>query len=147
MYVRIFNGTYIRNMYMLALTTYVLLIFHVDSINITIKHSQNIIGQRQCVICSVFVPSDVDPDVIQLAWRNEEDIITANSRVTIVNSTDDSSSINVITTIIQFDPLYEDDMGKYYCYSIINGSLRFASIQLQDFRSTYICNLYLYRML
>ena len=82
--------------------------------------------------------------MVELAWFNEEDIITADSRVTIVNSTDDLAdsssnfSINVITTIIQFNPLYENDMGIYYCYSTINGSLQIASIQLQDFRSTYI---------
>ena len=128
-------------------------IFNVDSpLNISLQPSQNTVGQKQQVICSVFVPSDVDPDMVELSWLNEEDIITADSRVTIVNLTNDLAntsfnfSINLITTVIQFDPLYEDDMRNYHCYSIINGSLQFASIQLQNFRSmymhTYICNVY-----
>ena len=104
--------------------------------------SQITVGQKQYLICSVFVPPNVDPDVVELAWLNEEDIITADSRVTIVNSADNiaNSSLNfntdAITTAIEFNPLYENDAGNYICYSTINGSSKFRSVQLQNFRST-----------
>ena len=101
---------------------------------------QNTVGQRQDVICSISVPPDVDPDIIELGWINEDDIITNDSRVTIVESPDDlsnnSSNINtsVIATVLRFDPLYENDKGTYSCFAIINESEKFASIQLQSFR-------------
>ena len=89
------------------------------------------------------MPPNVDPDMVELAWLNEDDIITADGRVTIAYSTKDLAesstdvSMNVVSTIIQFNPLFEIDEGTYYCYSSINDSLQFASIQLQDFKSTY----------
>ena len=95
---------------------------------------QNTVGYRQDVICSVSVPPDVDPDTIELGWLNEDDIITDDSRVTIDTSSDyynDSS----IATIIQFDPLIEDDEGEYICYAVINGSFIFEPINLQNFSS------------
>ena len=95
---------------------------------------QNTVGQRQDVICSISVPPDVDPDTIELGWLNEDDIITDDSRVTIIESMHDSVN-NIITTIIQFDPLYEEDEGIYTCYSIVNESESFMSIQLQNFKS------------
>jgi len=96
---------------------------------------QNTVGQRQDVICSIIVPSDVDPDSIELNWRNEENIVTNDSRVTIIDTTNDLTnfSTSIITTIIQFDPLFEDDVGNYSCYSKMNESVRFVSIQLQNF--------------
>ena len=96
---------------------------------------QNIVGQRQDVICSISVPPDVDPDTIELGWLNEDDIITNDSRVTIVRSSNGSSNLSasVITEIIQFDPLLEDDEGAYTCYSGVNESIKFASINLQNF--------------
>ena len=117
-----------------------------SSLNISIQPSglsQNTVGQKQYVICSIPVPPDMDPGMVELAWLNEEDIITADSRVTIANSTKDLAnsstdfSMNLVSRIIQFNPLFEIDEGIYYCYSSINGSLQFASIQLQDFKSTY----------
>ena len=98
---------------------------------------QNTVGQRQDVICSISISPDVDPDTIELGWLNEDDIITDDSRVTIIESPDNSSNINtsVITATIQFDPLFEDDESTYICYAVINESETTTSIQLQNFRS------------
>ena len=93
---------------------------------------QNIIGQRQDVICSVSVPPDVDPDTIELGWVNEDDIITDDSRVTIDTSSDYFND-SILSTIIQFDPLFEADMDEYICYAVINGSYAFESVDLQNF--------------
>ena len=98
---------------------------------------QNTVGQRQDVICSISVPPDVDPDTIELGWLNEDDIITDDSRVTVIESMHVSAN-NIITTVIQFNPLYEDDEGTYSCYSIINEVETFTSIQLQAFRSEQV---------
>ena len=98
---------------------------------------QNTVGQRQDVICSISVPPDVDPDTIELGWLNEDDIITNDSRVTIVRSSTNFST-SVITTIIQFDPLFEDDEGTYSCYVLTNESEISTSIQLQNFRSEHL---------
>ena len=93
------------------------------------------------MICSISVPSDIDPDTIELGWLNEDDIITDDSRVTIVISSNDFTnissnlSIRAFFTIIQFDPLFEDDKGNYSCYSVINETQISTSIQLQT-RST-----------
>ena len=87
------------------------------------------------MICSISVPSDVDPDTIELSWLNEDDIITDDSRVTIIRSSNNFSSNLVFFTIIQFDPLFEDDEGNYSCYSVINETQISTSIQLQT-RST-----------
>ena len=98
---------------------------------------QNTVGQRQDVICSISVPPDVDPDTIELGWLNEDDIITDDGRVTIVRSSNGSSNVStsVITTIIQFNPLFEDDEDAYTCYSRVNESIKFASINLHNFIS------------
>ena len=102
---------------------------------------QNTVGQRQDLICSISIPSGVDPDAIEIAWFNEDDIVTSDGRITIVESTNDSAnfSINlntsIISTTIQFDPLFENDEGTYACYSIVNESVKFESMQLQNFRS------------
>jgi len=81
------------------------------------------------------VPSDVNPDSIELNWRNEENIVTNDSRVTIIDTTNDLINFNTsfISAIIQFNPLFEDDVGNYSCYSKMNDSVQFASIQLQNF--------------
>ena len=97
---------------------------------------QNTVRQRQDVICSIAVPSDVDSENIELGWVNEEDIITDDSRVTINTlNTSDYFNGSTLVTIIQFDPLSEDDEGEYICYAIINGSFTFESINLQNFTS------------
>ena len=98
---------------------------------------QNTVGQRQYVICSMSVPPDVNLDTIELGWLNADDIITDDSRVTVIESQHNSVnfSSSVITTIIQFDPLIEDDEGTYSCYSKVNESETFVSIQLQNFQS------------
>ena len=100
---------------------------------------QNTVGQRQDLICSISIPSGVDPDAIEIAWFNEDDIVTSDGRITIVESTNDSANFSVntsiISTIIQFDPLFENDEGTYACYSIVNESVEFETIQLQSFRS------------
>ena len=102
---------------------------------------QNTVGQRQDVICSISVPPDVDPDNIELGWLNEDDIITNDSRVTIVKALmnhSDNFSSNIISAILQFDPLIEDDEGTYNCYSIVNKTESFTSIQLQNLKSMYV---------
>jgi len=76
----------------------------------------------------------VDSDDIEIAWLNEENIITVDSRVTI----DTSSDNDTVVTTIQFDPLFEEDEGVYICYAVINESFIFESIELQDFRSKCI---------
>ena len=96
--------------------------------------SQNTVGQRQDVICSIFIPLNVNPNAIRLAWLNEEDIVTVDSRVTINASSGNFSAGSLVTTI-QFDPLIENDEGNYTCYAEINGSFVFESIELQT-RST-----------
>ena len=73
----------------------------------------------------------MDPHTIDIHWLNKDDIITDDSRVTIGTSNDDSS----LFTIIQFDPLFEDDEGEYICYAVINGSFIFEPINLQNFTS------------
>ena len=91
---------------------------------------QNTVGQRQDVICSISVPHDVDPDTIELGWLNEDDIITNDSRVTIDTSSDYYNNSSLVT-IIQFDPLIEDDQGEYICFAILNGSFIIESMILQ----------------
>ena len=96
------------------------------------------------MICSVSVPPDVDPDTVELGWLNEEDIVTYDSRVTIINSLNNSMnnsfnfSTGVVTAVIRFDPLFEDDEGPYSCYLIVNESETFVSIQLENFISKQI---------
>ena len=91
------------------------------------------------MICSISVPPGVDPDTIELGWLNEDDIITDDSRVTITESMHDSIN-NVIATVIKFNPLYEEDEDIYTCYSIVNESESFTSIQLQNFKSMLLIN-------
>ena len=96
----------------------------------------NIVGQKQDVTCSVLLSSDVDPNSVKLSWRNKEDIVTADSRVTIITSSVNSTlNASSITTTIRFDPLFENDEGKYTCYASVNGLLLFESIQLEHFWS------------
>ena len=88
------------------------------------------------MICLISVPPDVDPDAIESGWLNEEDIVTDDDRVTIIKSINSSNgspnfTVNVITTVIQFDPLFEDDEGNYSCYAIVNGTRTSTSMQLQ----------------
>ena len=115
--------------------------------NILLKPSgfdQNTVGQRQDVICSISVPPDVDPDTIELGWLNEDDIITNDSRVTIVRSSTNFNT-SIITTVIQFDPLFEDDEGTYSCYLLTNESEISTSIQLGNFKSEQVMyNVYMY---
>ena len=105
---------------------------------------QNTVGERQDVICSISVPPDMDPDDIELGWLNEDNFITDDGRVTITESPDDLSnnssnvSTSIITTVLQFDPLYEDDEGTYTCFAIINETEIIRSIQIQNFRSEQV---------
>ena len=128
-------STYIRS----YVRMYVLF-FIVSIQNITLQpdgYSQNTVGQRQEVICSIFVPPYADPDDIELGWLNENEIITSDSRVTVSTSLNYFMN-NTKDTIIQFDPLIEDDdENEYYCYAIINGSFVFELTKLQNFTSTY----------
>jgi len=86
------------------------------------------------VICSIAVPSDVDPDNIELGWVNEENIITDDGRVTI-NASSSYFNDSTLFTSIRFDPLSEEDEGEFICYAIINGSYTFEPISLQNFTS------------
>ena len=114
-----------------------------------------IVGQRQDIICSIPVPPGMDPDTIELGWDYEEEFISDDGRVTIIEIPDvepNNSSFNFsnsfITTIIRFDPLHEDDEGSYTCYSIVNESEYSTSIQLQYFRSMYVrmyIHMYVYK--
>ena len=121
-------------------------------LNISLQHSgfsQNTVGQRQDVICSISLPPDVDPDTVELGWLNEDDIITDDNRVTIDTSSDNYDD-STLVTIIQFDPLTEEDEGEYICYAVINGSYIFGSTNLQNFRSKpailsmYIIHVHIY---
>ena len=106
-------------------------------LNITLQPSgfnQTTVGQRQDIICSVSVPPDMDPDTIELGWLNEEDIVTNDSRVTIYESSDNFND-STLFTVIQFDPLIQEDEGEYICYAVINGSLVFEAVNLQNFSS------------
>ena len=106
--------------------------------NITLQPSgfnRNTVGQRQDVICSISVPPDVDPDTIEFGWLNEDDIITDDSRVTIVRSSNDYLNGSTLVTTIQFDALIEEDENEYTCYAILNESFRFDSIVMQNFTS------------
>ena len=104
-------------------------------LNITLQPSgfnQKTIGQRQDIICSISVPPDMDPDTIELGWLNEENIVTDDGRVTIYESNDNFNDSTVFT-IIQFDPLLQEDEGEYTCYAVINGSLVFEAVNFQNF--------------
>ena len=104
-------------------------------LNITLRPSgfnQNTIGQRQDIICSISVPPDMDPDTIELGWLNEEDIVTNEGRVTIYESNDYFND-STLFTVIQFDPLLQEDEGEYTCYAVINGSLVFEPVNFQNF--------------
>ena len=122
-----------------------LFLLYLDSVlNITLQPSgfdQNIVGQRQYVICSIPIPADVDPATVELGWLNEDDIITNDSRVTIDVSSDYFND-STLVTIIQFDPLAEEDEDEYICYAIITGSLIFESISLQDIISKLYLDTY-----
>ena len=97
--------------------------------------SQYTIGLMQDVNCSISVPSNVDPDTVELGWLNEDDIITNDSRVTIIKSLNGTANLStsVITTAIRFNPLFEDDGRAYSCYSVVNDLIKLASISLQNF--------------
>ena len=106
---------------------------------------QNTVGYRQDVICSVNLPPDIDPNAVEFGWVNEDDIITDDGRVTIDTSNDYYNDTSLVT-IIQFDPLFEDDDGEYICYAIINESFIFESMNLQNFRSKINMCIYIYSM-
>ena len=92
---------------------------------------QNIVGQRQDIICSVSIPPEVGADTVEIGWLSEENI-SDNNRITSVTLRNGST----IFTIIQFNPLAEEDEGEYICYAIINGSFIYESIDLQNFTSS-----------
>ena len=128
---------------------FIVLLFrlHLDSVvNITLQPSgfdQNIVGQRQYVICSISLPADVDPDTVELGWLDADDIITNDSRVTI-DASGNYFNDSTLVTIIQFDPLAEEDEDEYTCYAIINGSFIFESISLQNITSKLFLNIIKY---
>ena len=86
----------------------------------------------------------MDPDTIELGWLNEDDIITDDSRVNIIRSSNDYFNDSSLIIIIQFDPLAEEDEDEYTCYAIINGSFIFESISLQNITSKSHLDLHMY---
>ena len=56
-----------------------------------------------------------------------------------INASSDCYNDSSLATIIQFDPLLEDDEGEYICYAEINGSFIFEPVNLQNFKSKQTC--------
>ena len=103
-----------------------------------IGFGKNVVGQAEDVICSISTSFHVNTDTIEFGWLNEDDIITNDSRVTI-NASSDYYNDSTLVTVIQFDPLFEDDKDKdFFCYSILNGSLIYEFINLKNFISKLI---------
>ena len=108
--------------------------FLVPSVNISLQPSgvdKTTVAQKQEVICSIPIPPNLDPDTVEFGWLNEEGIITNNSRVIFYERKTD----NTLVTIMQFDPLIEEDEGVYICYAVMNGSLIYESTDLHEFTS------------
>ena len=93
----------------------------------------------QDIICSVTLSSAVDPDSVELAWTNADNIITSDNRITIIstNITENPSSITY-TTVIQFVYLTEDDDGSYACNITLDNMMEFRSAAFQNLRSKQI---------
>ena len=103
---------------------------------------QNTVGNKQDIICSLSIPPYVDPDIVELGWLFKDDIITDDGRVTIDTSSDYYSDSSLVT-IIQFDPLFEEDEGEYICYAVINNSFIIEPINLQNFTSKKYTHIYI----
>ena len=102
-------------------------------INISLQPSgvgKTTVGQKQQIICSIYVPPNLDPDTVEFGWINEG-IIAKNSRVILYTTKDDGT----LVTIIQFDTLIEEDEDEYICYAVMNGLLIYKSIDLYEFTS------------
>ena len=99
-------------------------------VNITLQPSDFLLGQRNDMVCTVSVPPDVDPNTIELGW-----FINLDDGAVTINASSNYLNDNTLYTIIHFDPLTEEDEGKYTCYAIINGSFVYKSITLQNFTS------------
>ena len=102
---------------------------------------QNTVGKRQDVTCLLSLSFNVDLDTIELAWYNEDDIVTDDDRVTI-NIANNYYNDSTLATVIQFDPLFEEDEGEYICYAVINDSFTIDLISLKNFTSKknmYLC--------
>ena len=87
-------------------------------------------GQRNDMICAVSVPPDVNPDTIELGW-----FINLDDGAVTINASSNYFNDSTLYTMIYFDPLTEEDEGKYTCYAIINGSFIYELITLQDLTS------------
>ena len=125
-------------MYKNALNVF-LYIFNLDSFpTISLQPSglsQNTVGQRQDVICSIYLPPTVDINTIRLGWLYEDDITTDNSRVT-VDRLSYNFNNNTLVKSIHFDPLTEEDANKeYICYVIINTLFVIESLALEHLKS------------
>ena len=113
--------------------------FHLDPfLNINLQPNdfgQNTVGRRQDVICSLYIPPDVDPYNAELGWLYKDDIISDDNRVTI-NSSNNHFNDSTLVTSIQFDPVIEEDKDKdYICYALMNGSLIIQLIDFYNFTS------------
>jgi len=99
---------------------------------------ENTKGRRQDVICSVTIPPEIDPDTVELEWLNSDNITTDDGRIAIF-VTDNSTSLNssTLSTTLRFDPLFEDDQGNYSCYSVVNDTLKFQTVELTNFRCKF----------
>ena len=99
-------------------------------VNITLQPSDFLLGQRNDMICAVSVPPDVDPNTIELGW-----FINLDDSAATINASSNYLNDSTLYTMIHFDPLTEEDEGKYTCYAIINGSFIYKFITLQNFTS------------
>ena len=104
-------------------------IFLDSVLDITLRPSGFLVGQKTDMICAASVSPDVDPNTIELGWF----INLADSAVTINASSYFNDS--TLYAIVHFDLLTEEDEGKYTCYAIINGSFTYEFITLQNFTS------------
>ena len=115
-----------------------LYVFNVDSFpTISLQPSglsQNTVGQRRELICSIYLSPVVDINTIRLGWLYEDDITTDNSRVT-VDRLSKNFNNNTLVKSIHFDTLAEEDENEYFCYVIINTLFLVKSLALEHFKS------------
>ena len=96
----------------------------------------------QSIVCSVTINSAIDRNSVELTWRSNDSIITADNRVTITptNITESPSSFTYTTTI-QFAYLVEGDEGNYTCNVIVDDMIESHSIILQNLLSMLYLNI------
>ena len=96
---------------------------------------QGVVGEMQDITCSVTITSTIDPDSVELTWKNADNIITADNRVTIIANITENPFSFTYTTIIQFAYLMEVDEGNYTCNVEVDDMMESHSIILENLRS------------